>query len=155
MIKLAQENDFVQLANMRWEHNKEDDITYDEDNISGIDKDEFIKEYVNFLKTESKYKIFIMKNDEKIVAAMYVMMVRKVPKPKKRESYIAYLTNVHTLKNYRNQGIGTEMLSYIKNYLKQNRCESVILWPSEKSVDWYVRNGFKLENEILECELWD
>ena len=48
-----------------------------------------------------------------------------------------------------------EMLSYIKNYLKQNRCESVILWPSEKSVDWYVRNGFKLENEILECELWD
>ena len=96
-----------------------------------------------------------MKNDEKIVAAMYVMMVRKVPKPKKRESYIAYLTNVHTLKNYRNQGIGTEMLSYIKNYLKQNRCESVILWPSEKSVDWYVRNGFKLENEILECELWD
>ena len=153
MIKLAQENDFVQLANMRWEHNKEDDITYGEDNISGIDKDEFIKEYVNFLKTESNYEIFIMKNDERIVAAMYVTMVRKVPKPKKRESYIAYLTNVHTLKECRNQGIGTEMLSYIKNYLKQNRCENIIVWPSDRAIDWYTRNGIKLENEILECEL--
>ncbi len=45
------------------------------------------------------------------------------------------------------------MLSYIKNYLKQNRCENIIVWPSDKAIDWYARNGFKSENEILECEL--
>lgn len=94
-----------------------------------------------------------MEKNEQIIAAMFVTMIRKVPKPNKKESYIAYLTNVYTLKEYRNQGVGTEMLFYIKNYLKQNRCENIIVWPSDKAIDWYARNGFKSENEILECEL--
>ena len=153
MIRLAEEKDFLQLAHMRWEHKKEDDATYGEDNIKGIESDEFIKEYINFLKTESVYKIFVMEKNEQIIAAMFVTMIRKVPKPNKKESYIAYLTNVYTLKEYRNQGVGTEMLSYIKNYLKQNRCENIIVWPSDKAIEWYVRNEFKSENEILECEL--
>ena len=72
-----------------------------------------------------------MEKNEQIIAAMFVTMIRKVPKPNKKESYIAYLTNVYTLKEYRNQGVGTKMLSYIKNYLKQNRCENIIVWPSE------------------------
>ena len=114
MIRLAEEKDFLQLAHMRWEHKKEDDATYGEDNITGIDGYEFIEEYVNFLKTESVYKIFIMEKNEQIIAAMFVTMIRKVPKPNKKESYIAYLTNVYTLKEYRNQGIGTDILSYIK-----------------------------------------
>lgn len=153
MIRLAEEKDFLQLANMRWEHKKEDDAIYGEDNIKGIESDEFIKEYINFLKTESVYKIFVMEKNKQIIATMFVTMIRKVPKPNKKESYIAYLTNVYTLKEYRNQGVGTEMLSYIKNYLKQNRCENIIVWPSDKAIDWYVRNEFKSENEILECEL--
>ena len=87
MIRLVEEKDFLQLAHMRWEHKKEDDATYGEDNITGIDGYEFIDEYVNFLKTESVYKIFIMEKNEQIIAAMFVTMIRKVPKPNKKESY--------------------------------------------------------------------
>lgn len=47
-----------------------------------------------------------MEKNEQIIAAMFVTMIRKVPKPNKKESYIAYLTNVYTLKEYRNQGVG-------------------------------------------------
>ena len=141
MIRLVEEKDFLQLANMRWEHKKEDDAIYGEDNIKGIESDEFIKEYINFLKTESVYKIFVMEKNKQIIATMFVTMIRKVPKPNKKESYIAYLTNVYTLKEYRN------------HYLKQNRCENIIVWPSDKAIEWYVRNEFKSENEILECEL--
>ena len=43
MIRLAEEKDFLQLAHMRWEHKKEDDATYGEDNITGIDGYEFIE----------------------------------------------------------------------------------------------------------------
>ena len=49
---------------MRWDNKKEDDATYGEDNIKAIESDEFIKEYINFLKTESVYKIFIMEKNE-------------------------------------------------------------------------------------------
>ena len=55
-----------------------------------------------------------MEKNKQIIATMFVTMIRKVPKLIKKESYIAYLTNVYTLKEYRNQGVGTEMLSYIK-----------------------------------------
>ncbi len=138
---------------MRWEHKKEDDATYGEDNITGIDGYEFIEEYVNFLKTESVYKIFIMEKNEQIIAAMFVTMIRKVPKPNKKESYIAYLTNVYTLKRVQKSGNRNRHIILHKNYLKQNRCENIIVWPSDKAIDWYTRNGFKSENEILECEL--
>ena len=43
MIRLAEEKDFLQLAHMRWEHKKEDDATYGEDNIKGIESDKFLK----------------------------------------------------------------------------------------------------------------
>ena len=35
MIRLAEEKDFRQLAEMRWQHKAEDDITYGETNIIG------------------------------------------------------------------------------------------------------------------------
>ena len=49
MIRLAEEKDFLQLAEMKWEHSAEDDITYGETNIVGIDKQGFINEYIPFL----------------------------------------------------------------------------------------------------------
>ena len=84
---------------------------------------------------------------------MYVTILRKVPKPKVNESYIAYLTNVHTLQEYRNKGNGTALLSYIKNYFRDKGCELIIVWPSDNSINWYLRNGFNAENDVLECEL--
>ena len=95
MIRLAEEKDFLQLAHMRWEHKKEDDATYGEDNITGIDGYEFIEEYVNFLKTESVYKIFIMEKNEQIIAAMFVTMIRKVPKPNKKIIYSIFDKCIH------------------------------------------------------------
>lgn len=50
-------------------------------------------------------------------------------------------------------GYGTELLSYIKNYLKEKDCELIFVWPSNNSVNWYSKNDFKAENEIMECEL--
>ena len=76
-----------------------------------------------------------------------------MPKPNGKAKYIAYLTNVYTRKEYRNQGIGTELLTYIKGYLAEHKCELLFVWPSEKSMNWYERNGFSPENEIFECVL--
>ena len=83
---------------------------------------------------------------------MYVAIIRKIPKPDKKEAYIAYLTNVHTLKEYRNDK-GTELLTYIKEYLSEIKCELTITWPSENSIDWYLRNDFIEENEVMVCRL--
>lgn len=152
MIRLAEEKDFLQLAQMKWEHSAEDDITYGETNIVGVDKQAFIDDYVTFLKNNTTYKVFVLEQDDIIISAMYVAVVVKVPKPKVNKSYIAYLTNVHTLKEHRGKGYGTQLLSYIKSYLKEKGCELIFVWPSDNSVNWYLKNGFKSENDIMECE---
>ncbi len=152
-IRFAEEKDYLQLAEMKWQHGAEDDIDYGEHNLEGVDKQNFINNFVAFLYTHKEYKIFITEKNNKVISAMFVYVIPKAPSPNGKSKYIAYLTNVFTLKEYRSQGIGTEILSYIKDYLKEIKCELIFAWPSDNSVKWYSKNGFYQENEIFECLL--
>ena len=153
IIRIADETDYNELALMKWEHGAEDDIDYGEHNLDGADKSGFIKEFVDFLKTHKKYRIFVAEENSMVVSAMFVYLIPKLPKPNGNAKYIAYLTNVYTKAEYRNKGIGTQILNYIKNDLIDKKCELLFAWPSDNSVAWYERNGFSGDNEILECPL--
>lgn len=152
-IRIANETDYNELALMKWEHGAEDDIDYGEHNLDGEDKSGFIKEFVDFLKTHKEYRIFVAEENSIVVSAMFVYLIPKLPKPNGNAKYIAYLTNVYTKKEYRNKGIGTQILDHIKNDLIDKKCELLFAWPSDNSVAWYERNGFSGDNEILECPL--
>ena len=152
-LRLAREQDYLQLAELKWLHGEEDDMDYGEKNLAGVDKNLFTEEFVRFLQEHKEYLIFVAADGNTVASAMFVYMIPKVPKPNGKAKYIAYLTNVFTRKEYRNQGIGTELLSYIKGYLAEQKCELLFVWPSEKSMNWYGRKGFSPENEIFECVL--
>lgn len=152
-IRLANEADYNELALMKWEHGAEDDIDYGEHNLEGVNKDEFVEEFVAFLKAHKEYKIIIAEENSIVVSAMFVHLIPKLPKPNGNAKYIAYLTNVYTKKKYRSKGIGTQILDYIKSDLVKKKCELLFVWPSDNSVTWYQRNGFNGNNEIFECPL--
>ena len=152
-LRLAGDQDYLQLAEMKWLHGEEDDMDYGEKNLAGADKNLFTEAFVLFLQEHKEYLIFVAADGDIVASAMFVYMIPKVPKPNGKAKCIAYLTNVYTRKEYRNQGIGTELLSYIKGYLTEQKCELLFVWPSEKSMNWYERNGFSPENEIFECVL--
>ena len=150
---MAQDRDFSQLAEMKWLHCEEDDKDYSENNLSGVDKATFIKEFADFLAKHSEYKIFVACDGDTIASAMFVYLIPKTPKPNGKSKYIAYLTNVYTKKEYRNKNVGSELLKYIKEQLTKEQCELLFVWPSDKSVNFYRKNSFYLENEIMECDL--
>lgn len=152
-IRFGEEKDFLQLAEMKWLHGEEDDTDYNEHSLDGVNKESFISEFVLFLKSNHNYKIFVAEDNNTLLSAMFVYMIPKLPKPNGNAKYIAYLTNVFTMREYRNKNIGTELLNYIKNYLSKQKCELIFVWPSDNSVKWYSRNGFSEINEIFECEL--
>lgn len=154
-IRFGEEKDFLRLAEMKWLHGMEDDVDYNEHNLEGVNKQRFISEFVEFLKSNKDYKIFVAEDNDAVVSAMFIHLIPKIPKPNGQAKYIAYLTNVFTIKEYRNKKIGTELLSYIKKYLSEQKCELLFAWPSEKSVDWYTRNEFSEDNEIFECCLME
>ena len=152
-IRLANEADYNELALMKWEHGVEDDIDYGEHNLDGVNKDEFIEEFVAFLKAHKGYNIIVAEENGVVVSAMFVYLIPKLPKPNGNAKYIAYLTNVYTKKEYRNKGIGTQIMNYIKSILIEKKCELLFAWPSDNSIAWYQRNGFSEDNEIFECPL--
>ena len=152
-IRLANEADYNELALMKWEHGVEDDIDYGEHNLDGVNKDEFVEEFFAFLKAHKEYEIIVAEVNGIVVSAMFVYLIPKLPKPNGNAKYIAYLTNVYTKKEYRNKGIGTQMMNYIKSYLIEKKCELLFAWPSDNSIAWYQRNGFNEDNEIFECPL--
>lgn len=152
-LRFAEEKDYIQLAELKWLHGEEDDIDYGEKNLLGVDKTSFVEEFVRFLERHKEYLVFVASDGDIVASSMFVYLIPKVPKPNGKAKYIAYLTNVYTRKEYRNQGIGTDLLTYIKEYLAGQNCELIFVWPSEKSMNWYERNGFSLENEIFECGL--
>ena len=152
-IRLANEADYNELALMKWEHGVEDDIDYGEHNLDGVNKDEFVEEFFAFLKAHKEYEIIVAEVNGIVVSAMFVYLIPKLPKPNGNAKYIAYLTNVYTKKEYRNKGIGTQMMNYIKSYLIKKKCELLFAWPSDNSIAWYQRNGFNGDNEIFECPL--
>lgn len=152
-IRLANNNDYLQLAEMKYLHCEEDDIDYGEHNLDGVNKQQFILEFTRFLKNNKEYKIFVAENNDIVLSAMFIYMIPKLPKPNGSAKYIAYLTNVFTRKEYRNQNIGTELLNYIKSYLSDKKCELIFVWPSDNSMKWYSKNGFYQENEIFQCDL--
>ncbi len=84
---------------------------------------------------------------------MFVYLIPKLPKSNGKAQCLAYLTNVYTAAQYRNNGIGSALLDYIKQQLVAQKCELVFAWPSDNSVRWYKRNGFTDVNEIYQCTL--
>ncbi len=154
-IRVAEEGDFLQLAEMKWLHCKEDDLDYGEHNLDRINKEKFISEFIQFFKANKDYKIFVVDNGKKIISAMFVYLIPKAPKPNGNAKYIAYLTNVYTRKEFRNKNIGTDLLNYIKQYLINIKCELIFVWPSNNSVNWYKKNKFYQENQIFQCDLID
>ena len=155
IIELANENNYFEVAQMRWVHAVEDDKVYREKNTNNVDKDKYINKVIEFLKEKKEYKIFVAKENGNILASMFIYLVPKIPTPNGKSEYIAYLTKVFTKEEYRNKGIGTKMLNYIKEYLQNLNCELIFAWPSDNSIKWYNRNGFTTNNEIMECILMD
>ena len=45
------------------------------------------------------------------------------------------------------------LLNHIKEYLIKDKCELLFAWTSTNSLDWYCRNDFYNEKELLQCDL--
>lgn len=154
-IRLAKEADYGQLADMKWLHCQEDEADYGEGKyrLSSVEKDAFFEEFVSFMKNHPAYRVYAAYDGETVASAMFVYLIPKTPKPGREQKYIAYLTNVFTRKEYRNQGVGSRLMQHIKSELAKENCELIFAWPSEKSMNWYKRMGFTSDEELLVCNL--
>ena len=147
-IRIAEEKDITQLIKMRWDFTIEHDES--KKNASFTD---FEKECQSFLESalnSGRWFIWVAEENGKVVSHIYIELIQKVPRPGRITYPFAYMTNVYTVPEFRNRGIGSNMLSVINKWIKENKYEFVIVWPSDESINYYKKNGYVHCTEPME-----
>ncbi|MEK3808076.1 GNAT family N-acetyltransferase [Bacillus sp. FSL H8-0547] len=147
-IRFAEEKDIDQLIKMRWDFT----IEHDESKKSSSFTD-FEKECRSFLEHAIKgdrWMIWVAEGNGKLVSHIYIELIEKVPRPGRTTYPFAYMTNVYTIPEYRNKGIGSMVLGSINQWIKDTKCEFVIVWPSDDAIDYYKKNGYAYCVEPME-----
>lgn len=148
---MANEADVHGLVTLRWEWRHKDGT---ED--MSVHKQEFLQECADFLKKglqDGTWVYWLAVEDREIIASICVKRIRKAPTPHKLHGEIGYLTNTYTKPEYRNQGIGAQLLDELASWCKDQGMELLFVWPGERSGSFYARQGFSRENDILELVL--
>jgi GNAT superfamily N-acetyltransferase len=151
--RLATEDDVHALAEMRWQFRTEA-----EGPPQTITKADFVAACAEFFRRalgEGHWACWIAEQDGQIVSHMFIQRIRKIPNPYRLHGEFGYITNAYTRPAFRYRGIGSALLEKVKEWAGQQDLELLILWPSDKSVDFYNRAGFSSEHEILQCRLRD
>ena len=147
----AHEGDLRELAEMRW------DFRMEVSKRSAIhDRCTFVEACYQFLLqglVRGNWTYWVAIQDGQIRSCMFVQIIEKVPKPNKLEDRYGYVTNAYTQPKYRNKGIGKQLMRYVMAWAKEQDLEFLLVWPSEKSVRFYEREGFNTKVESMECPL--
>lgn len=149
IYRLADEKDFPQLAQMRWDFRQESG-----EEIAVVSHTEFIENCLEFLQNEAKnYAYWIAENDGEIVSHIFVHQINLIPRPCQIKDAFAYLTNTYTKPNFRGKGIGGELLKNVIEWAKDEDFELLLVYPSEESINFYGRLGFESDKEVLKLVL--
>jgi GNAT superfamily N-acetyltransferase len=140
--------DINQLAEMRWSFQTE---------FEGVEivwnKDEFVQSCREFYKKtidSGSWLLWVAEQDGRIIANVSIFIVDNIPTPTKRINKWGYLTNTYTHKEFRGKGIGSKLTNFAVSEAKSLKIETIIVWPSEKSTEFYKRIGFGESTKIME-----
>jgi len=146
--RLATSNDYAAIADLRWRL-QTDDAVDDAARLAFVDG--FL---ANELHTDDLFH-FVAEDQGRVIGAMSVRKVWKVPAPGRPEAAWGYLTNSYVLPDYRNGGAGSALLKFIENWARGEQLELLVVWPSDRAYPFYRRAGFAKYEDPLVLKLGD
>ncbi|WP_100010245.1 GNAT family N-acetyltransferase [Lentibacillus sediminis] len=147
-IRLAEEKDIDQLIRMRWDFTIEHDESKGKESYSDFEKE--CQQFLEEALASDQWFVWIAEENGRIASHIYIELIQKVPRPGRITHPFAYMTNVYTVPEYRKTGIGSNVLSSINKWVKENNFEFVIVWPSDESINYYKKNGYVHCTEPME-----
>ena len=149
IYRLAAKGDVKNLAVLLWEHMEE---------LSQVDislKNEYISnccEHIKYRLGKDLY-CYIAEDNGLIVSHIFILITQKLPKLGRPNASYARISTVRTIPKYRNKGIGSILIDYVKKFcIEKNVEELVVFGPREESIRFYEKAGFKNENEVMEID---
>ena len=90
-----------------------------------------------------------------IAGHLWLQLIEKVPNPAPELEMHAYITNVYVRPAQRSSGAGQALMDAALAFCREERVDSVVLWPTARSRTLYARNGFAVRDDIMEAILDD
>jgi N-acetylglutamate synthase-like GNAT family acetyltransferase len=112
------------------------------------------REFLIEAVSSGRWDIWVAEVGGQIVSHVYVALIDKVPRPVRENRRIAYMTNVYTRPPHRASGIGGRLVERAQEAAREEDVELIIVWPSEESIAFYRRHGFR-EASSDEPLIWE
>lgn len=143
-IGFAAVDDLDELARLRFALYAEQDGTVAES--AEAYRERFAAFAARALASED-WRAWVARLGDRLIGAMWLHTVHRVPVPGKHAGPIGYLTNVYVVPEHRNTGLGAQMLDRVTTWSRQQGFSEVIVWPRERSRPFYARAGFTRPDE--------
>lgn len=147
LTRPATATDIPQLIALRWDSSVEDGTIREE----RAPFETRMRAFLEAALADPRWTVWVADDAGAIVSTIYTQQVAKVPRPWQSHAWV-YVSGVFTRRERRNEGIGSRLLTTVREWAAARGLEFLLLWPSERSVPFYERAGFH-PAETLELEL--
>jgi GNAT superfamily N-acetyltransferase len=138
------------LASLRWEWRSE---RYPD---APETFDQFRNAFVNWWAANvSTHLAYVLVDADEIVGMAWLALLARVPDPGKHDRKHADLQSVYVRAEYRNRGLGTELIRYAIDQARALGCDKVSVHSGNRAQPLYVRAGFVAHDRLLELDLSD
>jgi ribosomal protein S18 acetylase RimI-like enzyme len=84
------------------------------------------------------------------VGLVLVHLLEKVPNPVAEPESLGYLSSLYVRPHCRGRGVGERLLRAALDSCRDGCVDTVVLWPSPRSVHMYLRHGFRRQGDVME-----
>lgn len=147
IYRIAADTDLPGLARLRWGLKTEDQQAAEGERFSQFCDAFLRREREDRAHGDAVHWMAVA--DDAPVAAMSVVLVRKLASLDNPGGRWGYLTNCYVAPAHRNGGLGAGLLDEIQRWAQNEALEFLIVWPSERAFDFYRRCGFSAPDDVL------
>lgn len=144
-FRIARPADYGQMAHLYWMY-----VTENKD-FPGMTEEAFTRRFLTFLETVIgvDYICWVAEEAGRIVSAVYIGMLEKMPVPSGERLRLGYVANVFTLPAYRNRGIAAELMDTVQDWARTHSFETLFVLPGNQSVPFFERQAFAADHAIM------
>ena len=148
-IRAAVPGDAERLAQLRWEFRVARAPVQE-------DREAFLRRCTDWMRRElasqAVWRAWVATAADEIVGNLWVQTINKMPNPVAERERHAYVSNVYVQPEHRG-GAGSRLLEAALAWVRAEKMDRVILWPSARSVSLYERHGFTHHGDVMELAL--
>jgi GNAT superfamily N-acetyltransferase len=118
--------------------------------------DQFVGRCAEWMQSRlagSTWVAWLAERDGNVIGQIWLNPIEKIPNPVAERETNAYITNAFVLPEFRASGVGGELLRLALRWCEQAAVDRVVLWPTRRSRSLYARNGFKVDNDLMELRV--